>query len=155
MGLFDRGAVLDVILERIDRNDGLVVLLEWIVVRGDSVANSLNAIAIKSGEGYREPGPELLLELGQRRIVGDDQDSAGATAKDEFRCDEAGFERLAETHIVTDQEPDSPLLQGAFDRHVLEGQVIDSRLASHKRNRSRWCGSAKRCFEVEPRILET
>ena len=63
--LLDIMTELGVVLESVDGDDGLVVLLERVLVCRNLRANPVDTDAVESPEGNREPVPHLFLELGQ------------------------------------------------------------------------------------------
>ena len=82
VSLLEIGAVLGVLLQRVDGDDRLVVVVERVVVRRDAAAHTLYADRVKPREGDREAVPELLLELGQHALHGQDEDTSPSPARD-------------------------------------------------------------------------
>ena len=103
-GFFEVGPVLGVPLQGVDRDDGLVVVVEGVVVRGDAAADALDADGVEAGERDREAVPELLLELGQHALDGEDEDAPAPAAGDQLADQDPRFEGLAEPHRIGDQD---------------------------------------------------
>ncbi len=68
------------------------------------MADFLEAGGIKTGQRNREAGPDFLLELGQHRFDGDDQDPASPAAFDQFGEQDAAFNGFAEADCIGDEE---------------------------------------------------
>lgn len=81
-GAFQVVAVFAVALERIDRDDGAVVLAERVVVGRYLAADALDASRIQARQGDGEAVPELLLELAHHTFGGDHEDAPGTAAAD-------------------------------------------------------------------------
>ncbi len=137
--LLDRGANLAVLLQRVDRDDRSVELVEHVVVCGDLIAHPPDGRAVEARQRDREAGPELLLKLPQHGAGGDDENPVGPTPEDQLGGDQAGLQRLAETDVIGEQEPHPVLGQRHFDGHVLKGKIVDcspsERQGSRRRSR--------------------
>ena len=103
-GLFEVGAVLRSLLQRVDGDDRLVVVVERVVVGRDAPPHPLDSDRVEPGQGNREPVPELFLELGEHALDGQHQDAPAAPPRDQFADQDAGLQRLAEAHRVGDQD---------------------------------------------------
>ena len=104
IGLLQVGPVLGVLLQGVNRDDGFVVVVEGVVVRGDAAADALDADGVEAGERDREAVPELLLELGQHALDGEDEDPPAPAAGDQLADQHSRFEGLAEPHRVGDED---------------------------------------------------
>ena len=125
-----RRPVLPVVLEGVDGDDGLVELVEGVVVQRDAGPDLADARAVDPDERDRKPGPELLLELGEHRLRRDDEDALSPAAQDELGSEQAGLKGLAEADVVADEDARAGSLQGEADWVELEVEVVDGRLAS-------------------------
>lgn len=91
-----------------------------ICVEADPLAQSLRLGPVDDVEGERELLPHLLPPLGPQGGRAEDQDAADPAAEDQLGQDETRLDRLAEPHIVGDQERDARHPQGAQERDELE-----------------------------------
>ena len=149
--LLQVGAVLRVLLERIDGDDRLVVVVEGVVVGRDAAAHPLDADGIQAGQGDGEPVPELLLELRQHALYRQHEDAPAAPPGNEFAHQDAGFQGLAEAHGVGDQDapggavrgrgvPDrADRARGPWRRHVQRGSPRRSEWPVAVGSRCRGC----------------
>lgn len=80
VGVLDRVPDLGVPLQRVDRHDGPIELIEYIIVGGDPVPHTPDRSAVQARQWDREPGPEFLLELGEHRPCRDDEDPVRPSA---------------------------------------------------------------------------
>ena len=62
-GLLDIVTELGVVLEGVYRNDGLVVVVERVLVSRNLRTDLVHAIAVQTDKGNREAVPHLFLEL--------------------------------------------------------------------------------------------
>ena len=62
-GLLDIVTELGVVLEGVNRNDGLVVVVKRVLVSRDLSTDLVHAIAVQTDEGNRKAVPHLFLEL--------------------------------------------------------------------------------------------
>ena len=123
-GFFEVGPVLGVPLQGVDRDDGLVVVVEGVVVRGDAAADALDADGVEARERDREAVPELLLELGQHALDGEDEDAPAPAPGDQLADQDPRFEGLAEAHCVCDQDALPRLAERLARRLQLVGDEV-------------------------------
>ena len=103
-GLFQVVPVLAVAFEGIDRDDGAVEIVEWVVVGRDLAPDALDAGGVQPGQCDGETAPKLLLELQHHALGRDHQHPPSPAAAHQFSGQDAGFQRLAEAHRVGDQQ---------------------------------------------------
>jgi hypothetical protein len=125
-GVFQIVTVLAVALEGIDRDDGAVVVVEWVVVGRDLATDALDAGRVQSGEGDGEAVPKLLLELTHHALGGDHQDAPGLAATHQLGGQDAGFERLAQTDGIGNEQPRAQLPQ-----HLVRGLELERQRVHH------------------------
>ena len=116
VGVFQKGPVVPVVLERVDRDDRLVEVVKGVLAGGQLLADALDAERIEPHQRDREATPELLLELPQHALGGDHQQPPPAPAANQFAAEDAALQRLAQAHRIGDQQP----------------------LAGHRQRLSRW-----------------
>ena len=92
--LLQIGAVLRVLLEGVDGDDGLVVVVERVVVGRDAAAHALYADGIEPHQRDGEAVPELLLELREHALHGQHQDPPGPAAGDQLADEDPRFKGL-------------------------------------------------------------
>ena len=97
-------AVLAVVLERVDGDDDPLVVGERVAARRDLPLDALDADRVQPDQRDREPGPQLVLELLQHLLRGDDQDALAPAAADQLGQDEADLQGLAEADDVGDED---------------------------------------------------
>ena len=152
--LFEVGAVLRILLQGVDGDDRLVVVVERVVIGRDSAAHPLNADGIQAGQGNDEPVPEFLLKLRQHAFHSKDEDAPPAPSGNELAHQDAGFQRLAESYGVGDQDALAGPREGQAGRIELIGHVVhgggvpdmDIRVARH--------GLAKLALHVKDAVRE-
>ena len=152
--LFEVGAVLRILLQGVDGDDRLVVVVERVVIGRDSAAHPLNADGIRAGQGNDEPVPEFLLKLRQHAFHSKDEDAPPAPSGNELAHQDAGFQRLAESYGVGDQDALAGPREGQAGRIELIGHVVhgggvpdmDIRVARH--------GLAKLALHVKDAVRE-
>ena len=110
-GILKIVAVFEVALEGVDRDDAAVEVVEWVVVRRDAIAHPRQAHRVQPHERDRKPTPPLLLELGEHRLLCDDEDALAAAPLNQLGGQHAGFQRLAQAHSVRDQDARARLAQ--------------------------------------------
>ena len=74
------------------------------MVGRDAAAHPLNADGVQAGQGDGEAIPELLLKLRQHALHRQHQNATPAPAGDELAHQDAGFQRLAESHGIGNQD---------------------------------------------------
>jgi hypothetical protein len=126
-GVFQIIAVLEIVLERIDRDDRAVVVVERVVIAGDAVAHSLQPDRIQPHQRDGKTAPEFLLELGQHALLRNHQDALPAPALDQLGGENAGFERFSQTDGIGNQDPLARLLEGLQRGIELIGHEIHDR----------------------------
>ena len=104
VGLLQVVAVLGVLLQRVDRDDRLVVVVERVVAGRDAATHPLDADRVEPREGDGEAVPELLLELREHALDGQHQDAPAPAAGDQLADEDARLQGLAESHRVGDQD---------------------------------------------------
>ena len=96
-GVLQIVAVLEVALERIDRDDAAVEVVERVVVAGMLLRTRCKTHRIQPHQRDGEAAPPLLLELGQHALERDDQDALPRPRWISSVARIAGFQRLAQT----------------------------------------------------------
>ncbi len=139
-----------VLLQRVDRDDRLVVVVERVVVRRDLLAHTLEPDRVEADQRNGEARPQLLLELREHALHRRHEDASPAAAADELREQDARLERLAEPDRVGDQDPRARLLErqpGWLElevHHVERGVAPEDRLGRGRRHAS------ELALEVQP-----
>ena len=131
IGVIQVVAVFAVVLQRVHRDDGLVVVVKRVLVGGDLLPDALDANRIEPHQGDGETRPELLLELHQHALGGHHQDAPAAAAADQLAAKDAAFQRLAQTHRIGDQQPLPRHRQRLGRRHLLIRQWVHRRQWPH------------------------
>ena len=93
-----------VVLERVDRDDDPLVVGERVAAGRDLPLDPLDADRVQPDQRDREPGPQLLLELLEDLLRGDDQDPVAAAAADQLGEDQPDLQRLAQPDHVGEQD---------------------------------------------------
>jgi hypothetical protein len=158
LGALDVRAELVVLLERVDRDDRLVVVVEGVVVGGDLLADAREAHRVEADEGDREARPQLLLELREHALHRGDEDAPPAPAADELGEEDARFERLAEADGVGDQDAGARLLEAsragwswksitssAASRPSTGSVAVGGTRGASPRGRGASCGARRSC----------
>ena len=91
------------------------------------LAHAADVLAIEDLEDETEPLLHLVLPLQQHRGRRGDHDLPHPPAKEEFACDEARFDRLAETDVVGDEQVDAGQAKRLAKRLELERLDRDAR----------------------------
>ena len=86
----------------------------------------VDALAIDNIEGQTELALQLVLPLHRHRGRGGNDDEVDAPAQQQLARDQPGFDRLAETDVVGDQEVDPRKSQGLAQRQQLVGVEPDA-----------------------------
>ena len=94
------------------------------MVRRDSIANARKAHRVEPHQRNREPGPPLLLELGEHALQRNDEDAFATSPLNQLRGEDPGFERLSEASRVGDQNTSAWLLEGLQRRIQLVGHQV-------------------------------
>ena len=94
--VFEMDAVVGAGLQRVDGDDGAIVVMERIGIGGNAGADAVDAEGIKAHQRNSEPRPHFLLELGHHALHRDDQDALPAPPLDEFAQQDADFDRLSQ-----------------------------------------------------------
>ncbi len=90
-------------------------------------AEFLHQVAIDDAEVEPELVPHLVPPLDLERGRADDQDPPSPVPDDQFEGDEARLDRLAEAHVVGDEQADPGHLDGADHRIKLVVLDVDAR----------------------------
>ena len=130
-GLFQIMAVFAVALERIDRDDGAVEVVEGIVVGRNVAANALDAGRVQPGERDGEAVPELLLELAHHAFGGHHQDAPRPAPPHQFGGENAGLQCLAQAHCVGNEQARAQALQRPRGGLQLEGHGVHHAVLAH------------------------
>jgi hypothetical protein len=101
-----------ILLEGIDRDDGLVVVVERVGVGRDAATDALISHRVETDERNREARPELLLELGHHALGRDDEDAFALASGDELTEQDADLDGLAEADGVGLEDPLAGLFEG-------------------------------------------
>ena len=125
--LLQVGAVLGILLQRVDRDDRLVVVMERVVAGGDAAAHALDADRVEPGQRDGEAAPELLLELREHALDGQHEDAPAPAAGDELADEDARLQGLAEPHRVGDEDALPRLPQRLPRRLELVGRGVHRR----------------------------
>ena len=117
---------------------------ERVAAGGDLLLDPLDADGVEPHERDREAGPQLLLELLQHLLRGDDQDPLAPAAADQLGQDQPDLQRLAQADHVGEQDPrpqaaTAPARPGAAGRSA--GRAGTGRRAPGP---ARSCGSGVR-----------
>jgi hypothetical protein len=153
-GVFQIIPVLKIVLERIDRDDGAVVVVERVVIAGDAVAHPLQADRIQPHQRDRKTAPEFLLELGQHALERNHQDALPAPALDQLGGENARLERLSQTDGIGNQDPLARLLEGLQRGIELIGHEIHDRAMAQMDLVIVGCAAAKLRFEIQESAVE-
>ena len=144
-------AVGDVVLQRIDGDDRLVVIKEWVVVRRELGADLADLCGVERDERDREAVPELFLKLRHHGFSRDDEDAFAFAAQDELAHEDAGFERLAKADNVGDEDAQAQLAERERRRRQLVRQGIHRCMVADVDGRVCRDALPPLAFEVEER----
>jgi hypothetical protein len=125
-GVFQIVTILAVALEGIDRDDGPVVIVEGVVVGRDLATDALDAGGVQAREVDGEAVPQLLLELAHHALGRHHQDAPGLAATHQLGGQDAGFERLAQTDGIGNEQPRAQLPQ-----HLMCGLELKRQRVHH------------------------
>ena len=117
-------------------------------VHAELPAESFGRPAVDHFKGQRELLPEFLLPLIAKGRRCQNEDSADAPPEEEFREDQAGLDRLPESHIIRDQQADPGHPQRLQERDQLE--VFDTH-APVERTRD-WFVALFTALTVKPEV---
>ena len=131
VGLLQVGAVLRVLLQRVDRDDRLVVVVERVVTGRDAAAHPLDADRVEPGEGNGEAVPELLLELREHALDGQNEDAPASAAGDQLADEDARLQGLPQPDRVGDQDALPRLPQRLPGRLELVRRRVHRRPVGH------------------------
>jgi len=105
VGVVKIAAVLAVVLECVDRDDRFVVVVKWVLIGRDLLADPLDADRIEPHQRDPEARPEFLLELHQHALGGHHQRPLAAPSADHLAAEDAAFQRFAQADRIGDQQP--------------------------------------------------
>jgi hypothetical protein len=120
-------AVFEVALQGVDRDDGLVVVVERVMVGGNAAAHACKPHGIEPHQRNGKTVPQLLLELREHALQRHDQDAVAPAALDQLRDEHTRFERLAEPHAVGNQDALAVLPEGLQGGIELVGHQVHGR----------------------------
>ena len=120
-------AVLGVLLQGVDGDDGLVVVVERVVAGRYAAAHALDADRVEPRERDGEAVPELLLELRQHALDGQHQDAPAPAAREQLADEDARLQRLAQPDGVRDEDALPGLGEGLAGRGELVGHRVHRR----------------------------
>ena len=118
----------------------------------DLVSHPPDRGAVEPRERDREPGPELLLELGQHGPGRDHEDPVRPAAQSELRGNQARLQGLPEAYVIRDQKAYTILGQRPLDRQVLERQIVNRGPAQRQRATRRCRCRPERGCEMQLRV---
>ncbi len=123
IAFFEVDAEIAFLFQGVHRNDGLIVIVEWVGVSRNILADALDAGAVEAHERNGEARPQLLLELSHHGLRCDNEDAFAFAETD----------RIGEQDAVTDL-PEG--LQGGVElkRHDVDcGAVADPQVVVGRR----------------------
>ena len=118
-------AVLALVLEGVDGDDGALEEQEGVASGGDVALDAFQTHRVQAHQGNGETGPQFLLELFEDLLGGDDEDAFAPAPADEFGEDEADLQGLAQAHHVGDQHARAQGLEGEFGGALLVDLVVE------------------------------
>ena len=128
VGSFEEVAVFAILFDCVDGDDGLVVVVEGVVIGGDLGADTLQRGGVESGERDGEAGPKFLLKLGEHGLDGEHENTPPFAAPDQFGEEDARFDGFTEADGVGDENALPGLLEGERCGVELVGDDIEGRL---------------------------
>ena len=152
--LLQVGAVLGILIQRVDGDDRLVVVVERIVVGRDAAPHPLDADGVEPRERDGEAVPELLLELGEHALHREHQDAPGAPPGNQLAHQDAGLQGLAETDRIRDQDALSGPGEGLTGRIELIGHEVHGGLVADVDVAVVGDGGAKLALHVQEAVRE-
>ncbi len=84
----------------------------WIDAESSFAADPLHIFLVENLESEPETCFEFLFPLQEHRGRARDDDLADFFAQQQLTCDQSGFDRLTETHVVGDEQIDAWQTQG-------------------------------------------
>ena len=122
-GVLKRGLKLVVLLEGVDRDDGLVVVVERVVVGRNVLADALEAGRVETHQRNGETAPHLLLELGHHGLQRHHENALGGAAHDKLGKEDSRLKRLAEADGIS-YEDARPGIAGRVERMFGRLQLV-------------------------------
>ena len=113
-------------LEEVDRGDQPGEVRPRVDVDAPAPPQVPHQFAVDDAEVEAELVPHLVPPLDLERGRADDQNRPGTVPDDEFQADEARLDRLAEAHVVGDQQVDPWHLDGPDHRVKLVVLDVDA-----------------------------
>ena len=86
-------------------------MVERVVVGRNAIAHACQSHGVQPHQRNRKPTPPLFLELGQHRLLGNNQNPLATAALDELSRQNACFQRLTQTYGIGNQDTGSWLPQ--------------------------------------------
>ena len=126
----ERRAILDVTLQRVDGDDHLVVIGEWIGIRRNLGTNLLDTRGIQTDQWNGESLPHLLLKLNHHAFRRYHENTAALAALDEFRHQDASLQGLAKADGVSDEDALARLGERLLRRNELVRQGVHGSLVA-------------------------
>ena len=93
-----------VVFQRVNGDDGLVVIVEWIFVERYLVLNLGYAYAVKTNKGYGKAVPDFFLKLCKDALQGTDKNALSSATTNHLAEKDADFNSLAKTYTICYQE---------------------------------------------------
>jgi hypothetical protein len=89
-------------------------------------SDARDVVAVEDHGGQAETAVEFVAPLQQHRRRADDDEVVDAAAQQQLARDEAGFDRLAEAHVVGDEQVDARELERLAQRFELVRLDLDA-----------------------------
>ena len=102
-GLFQPGTELTVILQRIDRDNGLVVVVERILVHRNVHADMIHAGTVETHQWDGEAIPQFFLELGKNTFQSTYKDTAASSSAYHFAEEDSHLYGLSQTYAICNE----------------------------------------------------
>ena len=119
-GILQMDTVFTVPLDRVDGNDGFVIVMERIMVAGQIPTDTLNLGGIQADQRNGKTLPHFLLELGHHALDGHNENTTAFSTSDQLTNQNTGFQRFTKTDTVRHQDT----LTGTGEAHSGGLQLI-------------------------------
>ena len=104
MGLLKPCTEATIVLQRIDTDDGLVVIVKGILVERYLTLNLGNTDTVKTNKRYGKAVPDFFLELGKNALQGTYKDTFSLTPAYHFAEEDANFNSLSKANAVSNKK---------------------------------------------------
>ena len=131
MGLFEPRTETSVVLQRINGNNGLIVIIKRILVHGNLTLNLGYSDTIQTDERNGKAVPDFFLELSKDALQSTYKNALAATTTNHLTEEDAHLDCLTETYAICDKQTRTRqfhCFQGGL--HLIFSDIIGSSLSN-------------------------